>query len=150
MKALGAILLVIGMILLAIGINDAAVIRARNSQRALMGSYVRDDDSYTTTLIFFGAALFIGGIVMIAVKQEKKVICPYCSEKIKNTAIVCRYCGKDLPGKERIDMAGKRSIVKVGPSGKFFHCPFCNASLDSAEVLRCSKCGKDLIVDIES
>ncbi|MDL2267182.1 hypothetical protein LJC46_04245 [Desulfovibrio sp. OttesenSCG-928-G15] len=30
-------------------------------------------------------------------KKHSKVVCPFCAEKIKPQAIVCKHCGRDLP-----------------------------------------------------
>jgi uncharacterized membrane protein YvbJ len=38
------------------------------------------------------------------------MICPFCAEKIKNEAIVCRHCGRDIPKKN-----GTESVVNQTP-----------------------------------
>ena len=47
-------------------------------------------------LIILGVTLFIGiPIIIYSNKGNKK--CPFCAKNIKNEAVVCPFCNRDLP-----------------------------------------------------
>jgi hypothetical protein len=53
-------------------------------------------------------ALFVSDLkkeAAAAAEAEATKSCPYCAERIKGEAVVCRYCGRDLPSKKETDQA---------------------------------------------
>lgn len=65
------------------------------------------------------------------VSEDDTKRCPFCAEYIKDSAILCRYCGRELPEEDSAQSSNPDDIKE---------CPSCAMFMPSDAVL-CSSCG---------
>ncbi|MBS0853104.1 hypothetical protein [Leclercia pneumoniae] len=96
MKALGILLLVVGIVVLAVSLSMDTSIEIGYGQRINNLGLMRDQQNY----LIVGAVIFLAGALMAVMGRKNdthdSIQCPFCAEKINSQAVKCKHCGSDL------------------------------------------------------
>lgn len=105
--------------------------------------------SFVIFVISIGFAGVISRLPGSAPSDEEKV-CMFCQEKIKAKALVCRFCGKDLPPSSvKVEPVADKDLTKWVESQPFTFngkqvqlksCPKCGGQ-HQLEAVVCGGCG---------
>lgn len=77
---------------------------------AIAGGKIGAKKGHMTAGVLLGLILGPIGLIIVlimgtnddrALEQGGVRRCPYCAEQVKAEAIVCKHCGRDLPGTKR-------------------------------------------------